>query len=203
MSDTDYASFDPIFWLHHCYIDYVLDQWWSVPNHTVQLKDFGNRTTLPFTLGSRAFHVWDAFSQDTPSETVWTITQPLLGALKLNENVQYVPTRLILSVPPITFPSFAAVMAAEPRVHEGEAETTIAFAEAQAKAEAETAEKHEAAIVATRPKLGTVKVDRSKIGGSFAVILKDNGKEFGMFRSLLPYFFLLRSSYHFQQTKAQ
>jgi len=98
MISPDYAAYDPVFWLHHCFIDYVFDVWWN--SHTISKTDFDaqagddNRYILPFTPGSKNFNVWASAAKTIPytdreaarGNTVtvdcWTVDDNLLAMLK-------------------------------------------------------------------------------------------------------------------------
>jgi len=80
MGDPNTAAFDPIFWLHHCFVDYVLDAWWNSGN-TISASDFGSSVVLPFPVNTNI----PVFG----SSNSWSVTDDLLAMLKANEGVGY------------------------------------------------------------------------------------------------------------------
>jgi len=88
MTDPDFAAYDPIFWLHHSFIDYVLNEWWK--KHDISDSDFSGQKDLKFTDGSEKFGVFNK-DQNNKGPT-WKITKELIEDLKNNEGVEYVGT---------------------------------------------------------------------------------------------------------------
>jgi hypothetical protein len=84
------AGYDPIFYLHHCFVDYVLDQWWN-SNHSISLEDFlPEKLNLSFPKNSELFKVFtDAKIEIDEKTTSWILTENLLIDLKVNEGITY------------------------------------------------------------------------------------------------------------------
>jgi len=94
MTAPEYAAYDPIFWLHHCFVDYALDVWWK-NNQQISVSDFAESTDqfFPFTVGSEKFKVFN--SDPLNPGPFWNITQDLIDALKANEGSHYEGTLAI------------------------------------------------------------------------------------------------------------
>jgi len=91
MAYPDLAGFDPIFWLHHCFIDYSFNLWWA--NNSISVGDFPTDFTtnplyLSFPKGAEKFGVFPGVQPVIDGNTTsWIITDDLLNQLKINENV--------------------------------------------------------------------------------------------------------------------
>jgi len=80
IGDPETAGYDPIFWLHHCFIDYVFDVWWQT--HDISPSNFvADKLNLPFPDNTNI----DVFG----STNAWNVSDDLLAKLKDNEGVTY------------------------------------------------------------------------------------------------------------------
>jgi len=91
MSSPNVAGFDPVFWLHHCYVDYILEVWWVQENNTISPSEFGpTRRVLSFHNGVKKFNVFPGLKAVTRGNHAdYTLDDRLLEVLKANDGVRY------------------------------------------------------------------------------------------------------------------
>jgi len=143
MSVPDYAGWDPIFYLHHCWVDYIFEQWWQGGKNQIPFDSFDNGLPFPDNLlADRAGQPYVATDPNLPT----------------NWGIQYAPADSILgtsaTVPPVPL-----------------AASTLKF-RAMGIGRLGAQMKSPQPVHATGASL-LVKVDRSNIRGSFIILVKD------------------------------